>query len=100
MNLFPPMKTPPPMLPVNLGLDMEKMEKVAFIFKTTAHPMRIAIVQLLVAHEQLSVNDICERLATRHRCPAAGRYLSCPCPDCSGQTCPGIHRCRGQQGSL
>ncbi|MBO2031617.1 winged helix-turn-helix transcriptional regulator [Siccationidurans ginsengisoli] len=38
------------------------MEKVAFILKTTAHPTRIAIVQLLAAHEQLSVNDICERL--------------------------------------
>ena len=44
INLFSPMKTPPPMLPVNLGFDMEKMEKVAFIFKTTAYPTRIAIV--------------------------------------------------------
>ena len=51
-------------LPINLGLDIEKMEKVAFILKTTAHPTRIAIVQLLAAHEQLSVNDICERLNT------------------------------------
>ena len=58
------MKTPPPTLPVNLCLDIEKMEKVAFILKTTAHPTRIAIVQLLAAHEQLSVSDICERLAT------------------------------------
>ena len=37
---------------------------MAFILKTTEHPTRIAIVQLLAAHEQLSVNDICERLAT------------------------------------
>ena len=58
------MTTAPTTLPVNLGLDIEKMEKVAFILKTTAHPTRIAIVQLLAAHEQLSVNDICERLNT------------------------------------
>ena len=94
------MKTPPPMLPVNLGFDIEKMEKVAFIFKTTAHPTRISIVQLLAAHEQFSVNDICERPLTRHRYPAASRYLNCPCPDCSGQTCLRIHWCRGQKGSL
>jgi len=47
---------------IDLGLDIEKMEKVAFILKTTAHPTRIAIVQLLAAHESLSVGDICERL--------------------------------------
>lgn len=56
------MATPSPALPIDLGLDVEKMEKVAFILKTTAHPTRIAIVQLLAAHEQLSVSDICERL--------------------------------------
>ena len=44
INLFPSVKMPPPLLPVNLGLDMEKMETVAFIFKTTAYPTRIAIV--------------------------------------------------------
>ncbi|TFZ63878.1 transcriptional regulator [Hymenobacter sp. UV11] len=38
------------------------MEKVAFILKTTAHPMRIAIVQLLAANDSLSVTEICERL--------------------------------------
>jgi ArsR family transcriptional regulator len=45
-----------------MGLSIEKMEKVAFILKTTAHPTRIAIVQLLAAHESLSVTDISERL--------------------------------------
>ena len=49
-------------LPINLGLDIEKMEKVAFILKTTAHPTRIAIVQLLAAHDSLSVTEICVRL--------------------------------------
>ena len=100
INLFPPIKTPPPTLPVNLGLDIEKMEKVALILKTTAHPMRITIVQLLAAPEQFSVNDICERPPTRHRYLVAGRYLNCPCPDCSNQICLRIHRCRGQKGSL
>ncbi len=58
------MTTAPATPLVNLGLDIDKMEKVAFILKTTAHPTRIAIVQLLAAHEQLLVNDLCERLAT------------------------------------
>ncbi|WP_324679669.1 metalloregulator ArsR/SmtB family transcription factor [Hymenobacter sp. GOD-10R] len=47
---------------VDMGLSVEKMEKVAFILKTTAHPTRIAIVQLLAAHDGLSVTDISERL--------------------------------------
>ncbi|NVO86417.1 helix-turn-helix transcriptional regulator [Hymenobacter sp. P5252] len=38
------------------------MEKVAFILKTTAHPTRIAIVQLLAQQEGLSVTDISEKL--------------------------------------
>lgn len=47
---------------IEMGLSVEKMEKVAFILKTTAHPTRIAIVQLLAAHESLSVSDLSERL--------------------------------------
>ncbi|WP_236668875.1 ArsR/SmtB family transcription factor [Hymenobacter rubidus] len=47
---------------VDMGLSVEKMEKVAFILKTTAHPTRIAIVQLLAANDSLSVSDISERL--------------------------------------
>ena len=54
--------TPTPTATVDMGLDIEKMEKVAFILKTTAHPTRIAIVQLLAANDQLSVSDISERL--------------------------------------
>lgn len=45
-----------------LNLTTEKMEKVAFILKTTAHPTRIAIVQLLAQQESLSVTDISEKL--------------------------------------
>ncbi|SNC64224.1 ArsR family transcriptional regulator [Hymenobacter gelipurpurascens] len=47
---------------VDMNLSIEKMEKVAFILKTTAHPTRIAIVQLLAAQESLSVSEISERL--------------------------------------
>ena len=57
------MSSAPAAISIDLGLDIEKMEKVAFILKTTAHPTRIAIVQLLAAHESLSVNDISERLS-------------------------------------
>jgi len=51
-----------PAVSVDMGLSVEKMEKVAFILKTTAHPTRIAIVQLLAAQESLSVTEISEKL--------------------------------------
>lgn len=44
------------------ALDSEKLERVAFILKTIAHPLRISIISLLVANEKLCVNDICELL--------------------------------------
>jgi DNA-binding transcriptional ArsR family regulator len=59
---------------IDLNLSAERMEKVAFILKTTAHPTRIAIVQLLAAHESLSVNDICERLGVEQS--LASHHLS------------------------
>lgn len=46
------------------NLDTEKLEKVAFILKTIAHPMRISIIGLLSINEKLCVNDICERLGS------------------------------------
>ena len=54
--------TAAPAISVDMGLSVEKMEKVAFILKTTAHPTRIAIVQLLAANDSLSVTDISEKL--------------------------------------
>ncbi len=54
--------TAAPAISVDMGLSVEKMEKVAFILKTTAHPTRIAIVQLLAANDSLSVSDISEKL--------------------------------------
>jgi ArsR family transcriptional regulator, zinc-responsive transcriptional repressor len=44
------------------NLDAEKLEKVSFILKTIAHPLRISIISLLVSNEKLCVNDICELL--------------------------------------
>jgi DNA-binding transcriptional ArsR family regulator len=44
------------------NLDSEKLEKVSFILKTIAHPLRISIISLLVANEKLCVNQICELL--------------------------------------
>lgn len=46
------------------ALDPEKMEKVAFILKTIAHPLRISIISLLVSNKKLCVNDICELLSS------------------------------------
>jgi ArsR family transcriptional regulator len=42
--------------------DVKKIEKVAFILKTIAHPLRICIIDLLDKHEELSVGEICHRL--------------------------------------
>lgn len=40
-------------------LSNEKLEKIAFILKTIAHPMRLAIIELLDKHNRLAVNEIC-----------------------------------------
>jgi len=42
--------------------DIEKLEKVSFILKTIAHPLRIGIISLLVENEKVCVNDICAQL--------------------------------------
>lgn len=43
-------------------LSVEKLEKVAFILKTIAHPLRLGMVDLLTHYDRLSVNEICEKL--------------------------------------
>ena len=40
----------------------EKLERIAFILKTVAHPLRLGIVHLLERYQQLSVSEICEML--------------------------------------
>ncbi|WP_323758199.1 metalloregulator ArsR/SmtB family transcription factor [Roseivirga sp.] len=39
-------------------LDNERVEKIAFVLKTVAHPMRVGIIDLLNRNEKMSVNDI------------------------------------------
>ena len=41
---------------------VEKLERIAFILKTIAHPLRLGVIHLLEQHPRLSVSDICERL--------------------------------------
>ena len=42
----------------------EKLERIAYILKTIAHPVRLGIVHLLEQHARLSVTEICENLDT------------------------------------
>jgi len=43
-------------------LTNDKLEAVAFVLKTIAHPTRIAIISLLKQEGRQSVNEICEKL--------------------------------------
>ena len=42
--------------------EAQKLERVAFILKTIAHPLRLGIIHLLEQHPRLSVSDICDIL--------------------------------------
>ena len=44
--------------------EAEKLERIAYILKTVAHPMRLGIVHLLEMHPELSVSEICEKLGS------------------------------------
>ena len=41
---------------------VQKLERIATILKTVAHPLRLGVVHLLEEHERLSVSQICELL--------------------------------------
>lgn len=43
---------------------VEKLERVAFILKTVAHPMRLAIIHILEQYPALTVSEICEMLGS------------------------------------
>lgn len=45
-----------------IALNKAKLEKAAYILKAVAHPVRLAVIDLLSNHTQMSVNDICEAL--------------------------------------
>ncbi len=42
--------------------EAEKLERIAFILKTVAHPTRLGIIHLLEQHARLSVTHISETL--------------------------------------
>ena len=42
----------------------EKLERIAYILKTIAHPMRLGVIHLLEQHPKLSVSEICEMLGS------------------------------------
>ena len=44
--------------------EAEKLERIAFILKTIAHPIRLGIIHLLEQHPKLSVSAICDMLGT------------------------------------
>ena len=44
--------------------EAEKLERIAYILKTVAHPMRLGIIHLLEQHPKLSVSEICEMLGS------------------------------------
>lgn len=43
-------------------IDAEKLERIAFILKAIAHPLRIRIIGQLVKNQKMCVNDLCESL--------------------------------------
>lgn len=42
--------------------EVEKLERIAFILKTIAHPLRLGVIHLLEQYPRLTVSDICEKL--------------------------------------
>ncbi len=48
---------------IKYQLNLQKLEKAAFILKTVGHPTRLAIVDLLGNYPKLSVSEISELLS-------------------------------------
>ena len=44
--------------------EAEKLERIAAILKTVAHPMRLGIIHLLEQHPKVSVTEICDMLGS------------------------------------
>lgn len=42
--------------------EAEKLERIASILKTVAHPLRLGIIHLLEQFPRLAVSEICEKL--------------------------------------
>lgn len=45
-------------------VETKRLERIAFILKTVAHPIRLGIIKLLEVNDSLSVSDICRRLGS------------------------------------
>lgn len=45
-------------------VEAKRLQKVAFILKTVAHPTRLGIIKLLEVNKDLSVTQICNELGT------------------------------------
>ena len=43
-----------------MSLSKKKLEKAAFILRTIAHPTRLAVIEWLPQHDQLTVNQLVE----------------------------------------
>ena len=44
--------------------EADKLERIAYILKTVAHPLRLGIIHLLEQHPRLSVTRICELMGS------------------------------------
>ncbi len=45
-------------------VEVKNLERMAFILKTVAHPIRLGVVKVLDKYQKLSVREICEKLGT------------------------------------
>lgn len=44
--------------------EAERLERIAYILKTVAHPVRLGIIKLLEVNPRMSVTEICKALGT------------------------------------
>ncbi len=44
--------------------EAQRLERIAYILKTVAHPIRLGIIKLLEVNPRMSVSDLCENLGT------------------------------------
>ena len=44
--------------------EAERLERIAYILKTVAHPVRLGIIRCLEIHPKLSVSELCEKLGS------------------------------------
>lgn len=58
------MKESPEAPESNTTLTSEELDFAAAILKAIAHPIRLAVVQILSKEERLSVNEICQRVGS------------------------------------